>query len=119
MKRLNLPLFLDTLSREDGQSLKNDIVKFQKKFKKDLVSFSYVGKALSSTKVRVLSAISQSETSTPSMPENAILHIFSLSLLRAYITPFFCLLLMYKKASIPNSIPPHMPKISPIMAFLV
>ncbi len=50
---------LAVCAREDGQLLKNDIVKFQKKFKKDLVSFSYVGKALSSTKVRVLSALGE------------------------------------------------------------
>lgn len=46
-------------AREDSEALKKYILAFQKRFKSDLVAINYVGKPVSSTRVRVLAALGE------------------------------------------------------------
>ncbi|MDE7168469.1 MAG: nicotinate (nicotinamide) nucleotide adenylyltransferase [Clostridia bacterium] len=50
---------LAVCAREDESELTAEIKKFQKRFKKDLVNFGYVGKPVSSTRVRTLAALGE------------------------------------------------------------
>ena len=50
---------LAVCARENEAELTAEIKKFQKRFKKDLVNFGYVGKPVSSTRVRALAALGE------------------------------------------------------------
>ncbi len=50
---------LAVCAREDTAVLKSELKKFQTRFKKEIVTFEYVGKAVSSTCVRALAAIGE------------------------------------------------------------
>lgn len=50
---------LAVCAREDAEGLKADLKKFQVRFKRETVSFDYVGKAVSSTRIRALAAIGE------------------------------------------------------------
>ncbi len=50
---------LAVCAREDSLFLKNQIKSFQTRFKRDLVTFGYVGKNISSTRVRTLAALGE------------------------------------------------------------
>lgn len=58
---------LAVCAREDEKKLDKEIKKFQKQFKKDIVKINYTGKAVSSTRVRVLSALG--EDTAPYVPQ--------------------------------------------------
>ena len=50
---------LAVCARENAQELKDELKKFTVRFKSDIVSFDYVGKAVSSTKIRTLAALGE------------------------------------------------------------
>lgn len=50
---------LAVCAREDTSVLKSELKKFQSRFKREIVTFGYVGKAVSSTKVRALAALGE------------------------------------------------------------
>lgn len=50
---------LAVCAREDTAVLKSELKKFQARFKREIVTFGYVGKAVSSTRVRALAAIGE------------------------------------------------------------
>lgn len=50
---------LAVCAREDASVLKPELKKFQKTFGRDVVTFGYVGKAVSSTRVRALAALGE------------------------------------------------------------
>lgn len=50
---------LAVCAREDTAVLKSELKKFQSRFKKEIVTFGYVGRAVSSTRVRALAAIGE------------------------------------------------------------
>lgn len=50
---------LAVCARENGEELKAELKKFTSRFKRDIVSFGYVGKAVSSTKIRTLAALGE------------------------------------------------------------
>lgn len=50
---------LAACAREDEQAFKADIKAFQKRFKREIKPFDYVGKSVSSTKVRALAAMGE------------------------------------------------------------
>lgn len=50
---------LAVCARVDAGALKSDIKKFQSRFNKEIVPFDYVGKAVSSTRVRALAALGE------------------------------------------------------------
>lgn len=50
---------LAVCARENEKELAEEIKKFQKRFKKDVVNFGYVGKKVSSTRIRALAALGE------------------------------------------------------------
>ncbi len=50
---------LAVCAREDTEALKSEIVRIGSLFKREIVSINYVGKAVSSTKIRVLAALGE------------------------------------------------------------
>ena len=64
---------LAVCARENTGELTSYIKNFQKRFKKEIVNFGYVGKPVSSTRVRVLAALG--EDTAGFLPENVRLYI--------------------------------------------
>lgn len=64
---------LAVCARENEEGLTADIKKFQKRFRKDIVNFGYVGKPVSSTRVRALAALGEDVTGL--VPEGVRLFI--------------------------------------------
>ncbi len=64
---------LAVCARENAEELSGEIKKFQKRFKKDIVNFGYVGKTVSSTRVRTLAALG--EDTAGLVPESVRLFI--------------------------------------------
>lgn len=64
---------LAVCARENETELTAEIKKFQKCFKKDIVNFGYVGKSVSSTRVRALAALG--EDTAELVPESVRLYI--------------------------------------------
>ena len=50
---------LAVCAREDKEHLKKQLKKFQTQFKREIVTFDYVGKAVSSTRIRTLAALGE------------------------------------------------------------
>lgn len=64
---------LAVCARENNAELTSEIKRFQKCFKKDIVNFGYVGKPVSSTRVRALAALG--EDTAELVPEGVRLYI--------------------------------------------
>lgn len=83
---------LAVCAREDEKKLDKEIKKFQKQFKKDVVKINYTGKAVSSTRIRVLSALGEDTANYVPQPvksyikKNCIYELKELHPVKKYLT---------------------------------